>query len=62
MWRMARETVWRSELADLAGVNVETLRYYERCGLLSEPARNPSSGGKRFPTPFPFSGAWGRRG
>ncbi|MGC4939964.1 MerR family transcriptional regulator [Kribbella sp. DT2] len=30
-----------SELADQAGVNTETLRYYERRGLLSQPPRTP---------------------
>jgi DNA-binding transcriptional MerR regulator len=30
------------ELADRAGVNVQTLRYYERRGLLATPARRPS--------------------
>lgn len=34
-----------SELAGLAGVNTETLRYYERRGLLDEPPR--TSGGYR---------------
>jgi Hg(II)-responsive transcriptional regulator len=34
-----------SELADEAGVNSETLRYYERRGLLDEPPR--TSGGYR---------------
>jgi DNA-binding transcriptional MerR regulator len=33
------------ELADAAGVNVQTLRYYERRGLLAKPARTP--GGHR---------------
>jgi redox-sensitive transcriptional activator SoxR len=33
------------EVAERAGVNVETLRYYERRGLLSEPERGP--GGHR---------------
>lgn len=30
------------ELAKRAGVGVETLRFYERCGLLPEPERTPS--------------------
>src|SRR4051794_11708440 len=30
-----------SELADRAGVNTETLRYYERRGLLEDPRRSP---------------------
>jgi DNA-binding transcriptional MerR regulator len=30
------------EVAARAGVNVETLRYYERRGLLPEPERMPS--------------------
>lgn len=30
-----------SELAGQAGVNAETLRYYERRGLLTEPPRTP---------------------
>jgi DNA-binding transcriptional MerR regulator len=33
------------ELAGAAGVNVQTLRYYERLGLLPEPPRSP--GGHR---------------
>lgn len=32
-------TLRSGELADLAGVNVETLRYYERRGLLAAPKR-----------------------
>jgi DNA-binding transcriptional MerR regulator len=34
------------QVAAAAGVNVETLRYYERRGLLAEPARSP--GGHRL--------------
>jgi DNA-binding transcriptional MerR regulator len=34
------------ELADAAGVNLQTLRYYERRGLLAEPRRTP--GGHRL--------------
>ncbi|MEV6966066.1 MerR family transcriptional regulator [Hamadaea sp. NPDC051192] len=34
------------ELADAAGVNPQTLRYYERRGLLTEPRRSP--GGHRL--------------
>ena len=30
------------ELAKRAGVGVETLRFYERCGLLAEPVRTPT--------------------
>lgn len=30
-----------SELAERAGVNTETLRYYERRGLVTEPPRTP---------------------
>ncbi len=31
-----------SELADLAGVNLQTIRYYEHLGLLPEPERSES--------------------
>lgn len=31
-----------SELADLAGVNLQTIRYYENLGLLPEPERSDS--------------------
>ena len=34
------------ELADAAGVNLQTVRYYERRGLLQEPRRSP--GGHRL--------------
>ena len=37
------------EVAEQAGVNIQTLRYYERRGLLSEPAR--STGGHRLYPP-----------
>lgn len=37
------------ELADAAGVNLQTLRYYERRGLLAEPERSP--GGHRLYPP-----------
>ena len=36
------------ELAERAGVNVQTLRYYERRGLLAAPARRPS-GQRQYP-------------
>lgn len=36
------------ELASAAGVHVETLRYYERRGLLARPPRN-SSGYREYP-------------
>lgn len=35
--------MWISEAAEAAGVNVETLRYYERRGLLQQPHR-PAAG------------------
>ena len=35
-------------LADAAGVNVETIRYYQRRGLLDEPAK-PLGGHRRYP-------------
>lgn len=37
------------ELADRVGVNSETLRYYERRGLLAEPPRTPG-GYRDYPT------------
>jgi DNA-binding transcriptional MerR regulator len=36
------------ELAERAGVNIQTLRYYERRGLLAAPARRPS-GQRQYP-------------
>ncbi len=36
------------ELAERAGVNVQTLRYYERRGLLAAPTRRPS-GQREYP-------------
>lgn len=35
-------------IARQAGVNVETIRYYQRIGLLREPAR-PQGGVRRYP-------------
>lgn len=37
---MPTETLHSREVADAAGVNVETLRYYERRGILRAPRRN----------------------
>jgi Hg(II)-responsive transcriptional regulator len=34
--------MWMSEAAEQAGVNVQTIRYYERRGLLPSPARDAS--------------------
>jgi MerR family transcriptional regulator, mercuric resistance operon regulatory protein len=42
-------TLRAGEVAAAAGVNIETLRYYERRGLITEPAR--SSGGHRLYSP-----------
>jgi len=36
-------------LAKQAGVNLETVRYYERRGLLPKPPRSTSSGYRQFP-------------
>jgi len=41
-------TLTIGELANAAGVNVQTIRYYERRGLLPEPARRPS-GYREYP-------------
>jgi len=43
------ETLRIGQVAEQAGVHVETLRYYERRGLLPEPARTPA--GYRAYTP-----------
>ena len=37
-----RRTLRIGEVASLAGVNVQTLRYYERRGLLADPGRTPA--------------------
>ncbi len=39
---MSQETIRIGEVAERAGVNVQTLRYYERRGLLKNPRRLPS--------------------
>ena len=39
---MSQETLRIGEVAAQAGVNIQTLRYYERRGLLEEPERRPS--------------------
>jgi Hg(II)-responsive transcriptional regulator len=45
---MDRETLRTGEVAAQAGVNVQTLRYYERRGLLKEPERR-QSGYREYP-------------
>lgn len=37
------------KLAEAAGVNIETIRYYQRRGLLDEPAK-PLGGHRRYPS------------
>ena len=37
------------KLAEAAGVHVETIRYYERRGLLEQPPRAPGAGYRRYP-------------
>jgi MerR family mercuric resistance operon transcriptional regulator len=39
--------MWISEAAEAAGVNVETVRYYERRGLLEQPQR-PAEGYRHY--------------
>lgn len=39
---MAERTLRSGEVAKEAGINVETLRYYERRGILQQPERRPS--------------------
>lgn len=46
---MSDSTLRSQQLADAAGVNLQTLRYYERRGLLAEPPR--SLGGHRLYPP-----------
>jgi Hg(II)-responsive transcriptional regulator len=41
-------SIQTGEVAARAGVNIQTLRYYERRGLLKEPPRRPS-GFRRYP-------------
>ncbi|MBT2444101.1 MerR family transcriptional regulator [Streptomyces sp. ISL-36] len=43
---MSGSTLRSGEVADAAGVTLQTLRYYERRGLLAEPDRSP--GGHRL--------------
>ena len=43
---MSTEGLRSGQVAEAAGVNVQTLRYYERRGLLAEPDRSP--GGHRL--------------
>jgi Hg(II)-responsive transcriptional regulator len=45
---MSERTLRTGEVAEAAGVNVETLRYYERRGLLKEPKRR-GSGYREYP-------------
>jgi DNA-binding transcriptional MerR regulator len=47
--RVGSSGLRRGQVAAAVGVNIETLRYYERRGLLAEPARSP--GGHRLYPP-----------
>ena len=48
-WRMTpMEKLTIGRLAKEAGVSVETIRYYERLGIISRPPK-PSSGYRRYP-------------
>ncbi len=46
---MNRESLTIGQLARRAGVGVETVRFYERRGLIEEPPRDPASGYRRYP-------------
>jgi len=46
---MTTQALRIGEVAVLAGVNVQTLRFYERRGLIDEPPRRPS-GYREYPT------------
>lgn len=46
---MGSRTLRSGEVAAAAGVNVETLRYYERRGILEDPRPRPS-GYREYPT------------
>ena len=39
---VARGAIKRGELAKRSGCNIETIRYYEKIGLLAEPDRTDS--------------------
>ncbi len=45
---MDREALKTGEVAARAGVNIQTLRYYERRGLIQEPTRR-ASGYREYP-------------
>ena len=45
---MGDASIRTGEVAARAGVNIQTLRYYERRGLLKEPPRRPS-GFRKYP-------------
>lgn len=45
MYDIGRRRLRTGEVAERAGVNIQTLRYYERRGLITEPDRSP--GGHR---------------
>jgi DNA-binding transcriptional MerR regulator len=40
---VADETLWIGDLAKATGTKVETIRYYERAGLLPVPGRTPGN-------------------
>ena len=43
------EFLTTGKLAKLTNVNTETIRYYERIGLIQEPSRGLSSGYRQYP-------------
>ncbi len=48
---MIQDTFTIGRLADKANVNIESIRYYERVGLIKQP-RKPVSGYRQYPVSF----------
>jgi len=51
IYRKKMKTLTTGQLAKETGVNIETIRYYERCRLIPEPPRRVS-GYREFPPEY----------